>query len=58
MHFIEGQQYMTFKACVEGLTREMMDKAVHIWTRRAITPVPVEAEQWEEEPQGGTGDEV
>jgi len=49
---------MTLKACVEGLTREMMDGAVHIWTKRAVVPVPDGAEVWEEEPAGGTGDEI
>ena len=56
MHYIGGQKYMTFKACVEGLTREMMDKAVHIWTKRAIVPIPEGSEQHEEEPVGGTAD--
>lgn len=58
VHFIEGQPYMTFKACVDGLTREMMDKAIHIWAKRAITPIPVGAERWEEEPDDGTGDQI
>lgn len=49
---------MTFKACVDGLTREMMDKAIHIWAKRAITPIPVGAERWEEEPDDGTGDQI
>lgn len=57
VHYIEGQPYMTFKACAEGLTRDMMDKAIHIWTKRAITPIPNDAEQWDEEPTGGTADE-
>ena len=56
MHYIEGQPNMTFKAVAEGLTKEMMDGAVHIWTKRAITVVPVGAEQYEGEPEKGTGD--
>lgn len=58
MHYVEGQPYMTLKACVEGLTREMMDGAVHIWVKRAIVPVPDGAEVWEEEPDDGTGDRI
>lgn len=49
---------MTLKACVEGLTREMMDRAVHIWAKRAIVPIPEQAERWEEEPDDGTGDKI
>jgi len=56
VHYIEGQPNFTLKACVEGLTKEMMDKAVHIWVKRAIVPVPEGAETWEEEPDGGTAD--
>lgn len=58
VHYIEGQPYMTLKACVEGLTREMMDRAVHIWAKRAIVPIPEQAERWEEEPDDGTGDKI
>ena len=43
----------TIKAgCLEALSKEMMDKAVHIWVKRAITPVPEGAEQYDEEPPG------
>jgi len=58
VHYVEGQPYMTLKACVEGLTREMMDGAVHIWVKRAIVPVPDAAEVWDEEPADGTGDKI
>lgn len=49
---------MTLKGCVEGLTREMMDGAAHIWVKRAIVEVPSGAEVWEGEPDGGTGDKI
>jgi len=58
VHYVEGQPYMTLKACVEGLTRELMDRAVHIWTKRAVVPIPQDAEVWEEEPDDGTGDKI
>lgn len=34
--------------CVEGLTKDMLKKAVHIWTRSAIVDVPGDAEQYEQ----------
>lgn len=57
-HMIDGQPYMTLKGCVDGLTRDMLDGAVHIWVKRAITPIPPGAEQWDEEPDDGTGDKI
>lgn len=33
--------------CIQGLS---WDGAVHIWTKRAVVPIPEDAEQWEEEP--------
>lgn len=49
LHYIEGSPTYTLKACVDGLTREMMDRAVHIWAKRAITPIPTGAVQYDEE---------
>ena len=50
-HHCPGQKAFTVKAgCLEGLTKEMMDKGVHIWTRRAITPIPPGATAFDEEP--------
>ncbi|KIW70315.1 hypothetical protein PV04_02598 [Phialophora macrospora] len=40
--------------CLEGLSKEMMRKAVHIWTRSAVVDIPEGAEQYEEEPPGGS----
>ncbi|KAJ9656153.1 hypothetical protein H2198_005115 [Neophaeococcomyces mojaviensis] len=57
-HYIDGQPLMTLKGCVDGLTKEMLDAAVHIWTKRAITPIPPGAEQWKEEPDDGTADKI
>jgi hypothetical protein len=52
-HQCPGQKFYTVKAgCLEGLTKEMMGKAVHIWTKRAVTPIPEGAESYEEEPPG------
>lgn len=34
--------------CMDGLTKEMLGKAAHIWTRSAIVDVPVDAEQYEQ----------
>lgn len=36
---------MTLKAYVEGLTKEMMEGAVHIYTKRALVPIPEGVEQ-------------
>jgi hypothetical protein len=50
-HHCPEQTLFTVKAgCLEGLNREMMDQAVHIWARRAITPIPEGMERYEEEP--------
>ncbi|KAK3726037.1 hypothetical protein LTR37_000185 [Vermiconidia calcicola] len=40
--------------CLEGISKEMMRSAVHIWTRSAIIDIPDEAEAYEEEPPGGS----
>jgi hypothetical protein len=36
--------------CLEGLDKEMMRKAIHIWTQHAIVDIPEGVEQWEREP--------
>jgi hypothetical protein len=40
--------------CLDGITREMMRGAVHIWTRSAIVDIPDDAEAYEGEPPGGS----
>lgn len=40
--------------CLDGVTKEMMRGAVHIWTRSAIVDIPEGAEAYEEEPPGGS----
>ena len=46
-----GTGSMSVKAgCLVGLTREMYDDATHIWTKRAIVPIPVGRKSYEEEP--------
>jgi hypothetical protein len=40
--------------CLDGITKEMMRSAVHIWTRSAIVDIPDDAEAYENEPPGGS----
>ena len=40
--------------CLEGLDKETMRKAIHIWTRSAVIDVPEGVEQYDEEPPGGS----
>ena len=36
--------------CLEGLSREMLEEAAHIWCKEAVAEIPAGAERWEEEP--------
>lgn len=40
--------------CLDGVKKEMMRSAVHIWTRSAIVDIPDDAEAYEGEPPGGS----
>ncbi|OCT50035.1 hypothetical protein CLCR_07706 [Cladophialophora carrionii] len=40
--------------CLEGLSKEMMRTAIHIWTKSAVVYIPEGVEQYEEEPPGGS----
>lgn len=40
--------------CLDGITKEMMRSAKHIWTKSAIIDIPDNAEAYEEEPPGGS----
>lgn len=40
--------------CLDGITKEMMRDAVHIWTKSAIIEIPEGAEAYETEPPGGS----
>jgi hypothetical protein len=40
--------------CLDGMTKEMLRSAVHIWTKSAVIDIPESAEQHEEEPPGGS----
>ncbi|KAH0837647.1 hypothetical protein FOPE_05246 [Fonsecaea pedrosoi] len=40
--------------CLDGLSKEMMRRAVHIWTRSAVVDIPEDAVQYAEEPPGGS----
>lgn len=49
------EKMLSVKAgCLERLSKEMMRKAKHIWTSSAVIDVPQDAEQYEEEPPGGS----
>lgn len=40
--------------CLDGITKEMMRGAKHIWTKSAIVNIPEDAEVYESEPPGGS----
>lgn len=40
--------------CLDGITKEMMREAVHIWTKSAVVDIPGGVQQWPEEPEGGS----
>jgi hypothetical protein len=40
--------------CLEGITKEMMRSAVHIWTKSAVIDIPDDVEAYEDEPPGGS----
>ncbi len=55
----EPAKIISVKAdCLVGLTKEMMRSAVHIWTKSAVIDIPPTAEQYEEEPPGGSFSEA
>jgi len=46
----EGTREVFVKGrCVEGLTKDMLKKAVHIWARSAIVDVSEDVEQYEQD---------
>ena len=40
--------------CLDGITKEMMRGAIHIWTKSAVIDIPEGVEAYEEEPEGGS----
>ena len=51
----EAGPYVSVKAgCLDGLTKEMMRSAVHIWTKSAVIAISKDVEAHEEEPPGGS----
>ena len=40
--------------CLDGVRKEMIKSAVHIWTKSAIVDIPEGAEAYEGEPPGGS----
>jgi hypothetical protein len=59
-HGGKEQKYVSVKGgCLgEGLTKEMLWKAVHIWTSRAVVDVPQDVVSYEEDPPGEPGMEL
>ena len=55
MHTDGAREAFVKGGCIEGLTKDMLKKAVHIWTRSAIVDVPGDTEQYE---QGYPNEEV
>jgi len=54
-HAGEPSKVVSVKSgCLDGMTKEMMRKAVHIWTRSAVVDIPEGVEAYEEEPPGGS----
>jgi hypothetical protein len=43
--------------CLDGLSKDDMRKAVHIWTKSAVVDIPRDAKQYPEEPEGGSFDD-
>ena len=44
--------------CLDALTKEDLRRAVHIWTKSAVVDIPEGVEAHEEEPPGGSFQEV
>lgn len=40
--------------CLDGITKEMMRGAKHIWTRSAVIDIPDGVEAYKREPPGGS----
>jgi hypothetical protein len=40
--------------CLDGFSKEMMQDAVHIWTKRAIVPIPKGRKSFPKEPDEET----
>lgn len=51
----EPASMLSVKAgCLDGLTKEDYRKAIHIWTKSAVTDIPEGVEAHEGEPEGGS----
>lgn len=51
----EEAKTLSVKAgCLDGLSKEMLRSGIHIWTKSAVINIPEGAEQYEEEPPGGS----
>ena len=49
MHTDGNTEAFVKGGCIDGLTKNMLKKATHIWTRSAIVDIPVDAEQYEQD---------
>ena len=48
VHAVDGEQTVRIKGgCIDGLD---WTKAIHIWCKRAVVPIPEGVERWEEDP--------
>ncbi|OJD15194.1 hypothetical protein AJ78_04525 [Emergomyces pasteurianus Ep9510] len=57
MHRVRGGEQLSVKAgCLEGLNKEMMAGATHIWCKEAVVEIPEGVQKWEEEPVQGSFD--
>ncbi|KIX08490.1 uncharacterized protein Z518_03146 [Rhinocladiella mackenziei CBS 650.93] len=46
-----GKDYVAVKGgCLDALDKDLLDSATHIWTKRAIVPIPDGVESYPEEP--------
>lgn len=55
MHRVRGEEQLSVKAgCLEGLNKEVMAGAIHIWCKEAVVEIPDGVEKWDEEPAQGS----
>lgn len=50
MHGGRGQFVAVKGGCLEGLNGDLVQSATHIWTKRALVPIPEGVESYPEEP--------
>ena len=51
MHKTDGEKAVSIKGgCLEGLNKEVMEQAIHIWTKEAVISIPYGVMSFPEEP--------